>query len=45
VIAGNPWFVAPFTYSGDVSSHIDIVSVALKYRWDNPAPAPALYHK
>jgi hypothetical protein len=30
-----------------VSSHIDIVSVALKYRWDNPAPAPTstLYHK
>jgi long-chain fatty acid transport protein len=38
--SGNPWFSNGVTYIGDVSSHIDIVSVALKYRWDDPAPAP-----
>jgi long-chain fatty acid transport protein len=46
VVAGNPWWDGA-NYIGDVSSHVDIVSVALKYRWDNPAPAPTstLYHK
>lgn len=46
--SGNPWrATAGFDYVGDVSSHIDIISVAMKYRWDNPAPAPTstLYHK
>ena len=47
----NPWFAGSggVTYIGDVSSHVDIISLAMKYRWDNPAPAPAptstLYHK
>jgi long-chain fatty acid transport protein len=48
-VSGNPWFnpAVPITYVGDVSSHVDIISVAMKYRWDNPAPAPTstLYHK
>ena len=35
--SGNPWFNG-ITYVGDVSSHVDIISVALKYRWDDPAP-------
>jgi long-chain fatty acid transport protein len=40
--SGNPWFAASggVTYIGSVDSHIDIVSVALKYRWDDPAPEP-----
>jgi long-chain fatty acid transport protein len=41
--SGNPWYnpAAPFPYFGDVSSHVDIISVAMKYRWDEPAaPAP-----
>ena len=44
--SGNPWFDG-ITYNGTVDSHIDIISVAMKYRWDNPAPAPVstLYHK
>jgi len=44
--SGNPWFDG-ISYVGSVDSHIDIISVALKYRWDNPAPAPTstLYHK
>jgi long-chain fatty acid transport protein len=44
--SGNPWFDG-VTYIGDNSSHVDIISVAMKYRWDNPAPAPTstLYHK
>jgi long-chain fatty acid transport protein len=44
--SGNPWFDG-ITYIGDVSSHVDIISLAMKYRWDNPAPAPVskLYHK
>jgi long-chain fatty acid transport protein len=47
--SGNPWFATTggVTYIGDVSSHVDIISLAMKYRWDNPAPAPTstLYHK
>jgi len=38
----NPAFVPGLTapYTGSVSSHIDIISVAMKYRWDDPAPTP-----
>ena len=36
--SGNPGFTG-VTYIGDVSAHVDIVSVALKYRFDDP-PAP-----
>ena len=44
--AANPWFDG-VAYAGTVDSHIDIISVGLKYRWNNPAPAPVskLYHK
>ncbi|MGH6664625.1 MAG: OmpP1/FadL family transporter [Pseudolabrys sp.] len=39
--SGNPWFAtAGVDYIGTASSHIDIISVAMKYRWDEPAPAP-----
>ncbi len=38
--SGNPWFNPLLgSYVGDVSSHVDIVSVGFHYRWDNPAPA------
>jgi len=37
VVAGNPSFTG-FAYVGTVDSHIDIISVAMKYRWDDPAP-------
>lgn len=37
--SGNPSFDG-ITYIGNVSSHVDIVSVAMKYRWDDAAPAP-----
>ncbi|MGH6682602.1 MAG: OmpP1/FadL family transporter [Pseudolabrys sp.] len=42
VVPGNPWFnpLTGIAYVGSVSSHIDIISVALKYRWDDPAPEP-----
>ena len=46
--SGNPWFKPILgTYIGDVSSHVDIISVGFHYRWDNPAPAPVstLPHK
>jgi long-chain fatty acid transport protein len=36
VVAGNPSFNGAVTYTGTVDSHIDIVSVGLKYRWDEP---------
>lgn len=44
--SGNPWFDG-ITYIGSADAHVDIVSVALKYRWDNAAPAPTkqLYTK
>lgn len=34
---GNPWSGAT-TYVGSVDSHIHILSVALRYQWDNAAP-------
>jgi long-chain fatty acid transport protein len=37
VVAGNPWFTG-FPYVGTSDSRIDIISVAMKYRWDDPAP-------
>jgi long-chain fatty acid transport protein len=42
----NPSFIG-VPYTGSVDSHVDIISVAMKYRWDDPAPAPksTLYHK
>ena len=38
--SGNPWFnpAAPITYIGSTDAHIDIVSIGIKYRWDDPAP-------
>jgi len=37
----NPLFAigGGTTYTGNVDSHFDIISVGLRYRWDNPAPA------
>jgi len=42
----NPSFNGA-AYTGSVDSHLDIISVALKYRWDDPAAAPVkqAYHK
>jgi len=41
VDASNPTFTAGSgTYTGTVDSHVDIISVALRYRWDDPAPSP-----
>jgi long-chain fatty acid transport protein len=40
VVAGNPSFNGAVAYVGTVDTQIDIVSVAMKYRWDDP-PAPA----
>ena len=37
--AANPWFTG-VAYAGTVDSHIDIFSVAMKYRWDEPAAPP-----
>jgi long-chain fatty acid transport protein len=35
--SGNPWFfTSGVTYIGDVDSHVDILSIAIKYRWDEP---------
>lgn len=43
---GNPSYDGVFTYVGDVNSHVDIVSVALKYRWGATVAArPALITK
>ena len=45
VVAGNPSFNGTVSYTGSVDSHIDIVSVALKYRWDEPAPKTKMITK
>jgi long-chain fatty acid transport protein len=35
--SGNPWFATTgVTYIGDVSAHVDILSIGIKYRWDEP---------
>ncbi|HEY1309570.1 MAG TPA: porin, partial [Pseudolabrys sp.] len=39
VVAGNPWFTG-VAYVGTADSHIDIISVSMRYRWDDPAPEP-----
>jgi long-chain fatty acid transport protein len=39
--SGNPWFLTSgVPYTGTIASHIDIISVGLKYRFDEPAPEP-----
>jgi long-chain fatty acid transport protein len=41
--ANNPNFVAPLFFTGEARPSVDIVSAALKYRWDDPVvaiPAP-----
>jgi long-chain fatty acid transport protein len=38
-VAGNPWFTG-VAYVGTADSHIDIISVSMRYRWDDPAPEP-----
>jgi long-chain fatty acid transport protein len=46
--SGNPWFASGVSYVGSADSHIDIISVAMTYRFDTPAaPAPksTLPHK
>jgi long-chain fatty acid transport protein len=38
--SGNPWFDG-VPYVGEGKAHVDILSIGIKYRWDEPAPAPA----
>ncbi len=45
VVPGNPSFNGAVTYTGTADSHFDIISVALKYRWDEPAPVKQGYFK
>jgi len=44
---GNPWFNGAVVYNGNVDAHVDILSLALKIRWDHPkAPVKtSLYTK
>lgn len=42
----NPWSSATLAYNGSVKTHINIVSVALRYQWDaEPAKKTALITK
>ena len=37
--SGNPWFATSgVTYIGNVDSQVDIISLGIKYRWDEPKP-------
>ena len=45
VVSGNPAFSSPYTYTGKFDSHIDIVSVSMRYRFDTPAAPAALPKK
>ncbi len=40
IVPGEPLYTAPLAFLGTTDASADIVSVGLKYRWDNP-PAPA----
>jgi long-chain fatty acid transport protein len=42
---GNPWSNATTTYVGSVSSYINIVSIGMRYQWDDAAAAPAPMHQ
>ena len=44
VVSGNPSFTSG-TYTGKFDSHIDIVSVSMRYRFDTPAAPAALPKK
>ena len=39
LVPGNPQFVDPLFFTGESKPSANIVSVAMKYRWDNPAVA------
>lgn len=39
--AGNPNFTGAAQFNGRSKGHIDIFSLSLKYRWDDPAPEPS----
>lgn len=48
LVPGNPQFVDPLFFTGGTKPTIDIVSLAIKYRWDNPQvaiPAEAIVRK
>lgn len=40
VVSGNPAYSSPYAYTGKFDSHVDIVTVSMRYRFDTPA-APA----
>jgi long-chain fatty acid transport protein len=43
--SGNPWRNSTGTYIGSASAHINIVSLAVRYQWDDAAPAKKLITK
>jgi long-chain fatty acid transport protein len=45
--SGNPWFnpLIPLPYVGTVNSSVDIVSLAVRYQFAPPPPAPPLITK
>lgn len=48
LVPGNPQFVDPLFFTGGTKPTVDIVSLAIKYRWDNPQvaiPAEAVVRK
>jgi long-subunit fatty acid transport protein len=38
--SGNPWTNSTGIYIGSVDSHVHIFSIAARYQWGAPAPAP-----
>ena len=39
LVTANPQFVDPLVFTGGAKARVDIVSLALKYRWDDPQVA------
>ena len=39
--AGNPAYNNAVQYNGSSKGHLDIVSIGVKYRWDDPSPSAA----
>jgi long-chain fatty acid transport protein len=41
-VSGNPNFNGAINYVGSVNAHVDVLSLAMVYRWGAPEPAPVV---
>jgi long-chain fatty acid transport protein len=41
-VSGNPSFNGAISYVGNVNAHVDVLSLAMVFRWGAPEPAPVV---